>query len=214
MRAAAVLAAGVAVAAVVLVVPRLAPESRPPGAGAHWVPAGTGAGDRSAPAVVPSRPGAGSLPPVAGFSAVPLTAMSLEAVSAPGRFVTVTDEPGTLRAITVAGPVSRRRAATFRVIRGLAEPGCYTFRAADGRYLRHMSFQLRLSPDDGTELFRRDATFCARAGTVPGSVLLEAHNYPGFLVRHLGDDLWLDRFDGSAAFLTESSFAPRPPLAS
>ncbi len=167
-----------------------------------------GTGVRSAPPVDPS----GALPPAAGAGAVPAGAVSLESGNAQGRFVSVGDGRGTLRPLSAASPASSRRTATFEVVRGLAEAGCYSFRAVDGRYLRHSSFRLRLSPDEGTVLFRRDATFCARVGAGPGSVSLESHNFAGYFVRHLGDELWVDQFDGSAGFRADSSFAVRPAL--
>jgi hypothetical protein len=92
------------------------------------------------------------------------------------------------------------------------EPSCVSFRGPDGRYLRHSSFQLRLSSDEGTVLFRRDATFCPRQGFLTGSVSLESVNYPGFFLRHVGRQLWIDQFDGSSAFRADSSFLVRPPL--
>lgn len=70
-----------------------------------------------------------------------------------------------------------------------------------------------MSPDEGSKLFRGDATFCVRAGSAFGSVSLESSNYPGAFLRHRGLDLWVDFSDGSAAFRADASFWPRPPLA-
>jgi hypothetical protein len=47
---------------------------------------------------------------------------------------------------------------------------------------------------------------------VTGSVALESSNYPGWFLRHRGDELWVDQSDGSAAFLADGSFRVRPPL--
>jgi hypothetical protein len=95
----------------------------------------------------------------------------------------------------------------------LADPDCFSVRAADGRYLRHASWRVRLNLNEGTELFRGDATFCVRTGSVAGSASLESSNYPGWFLRHRGDELWVDHSDGSAAFAADSSFLIRPPLA-
>ncbi|MET0495764.1 MAG: AbfB domain-containing protein, partial [Actinoplanes sp.] len=103
-------------------------------------------------------------------------------------------------------------AVTFTAVKGLADSRCVSFRYADGRFLRHASWRLRLNPDVGTVLFRGDATFCPRPGAVPGSVALESSNYPGWFLRHRGDELWVDQSDGSAAFLADGSFRARPPL--
>jgi hypothetical protein len=58
----------------------------------------------------------------------------------------------------------------------------------------------------GTNLFGGDATFCLRAGVLPGSVSLESANYPGWFLRHRGENLWVDQSDGNATFRAESSF--------
>jgi len=99
------------------------------------------------------------------------------------------------------------------VVPGLAAESCYSLRAGDGRYLRHASWRLRLGADVGTVLFRGDATFCPRSGSVPGSVSLESFNYPGRYLRHVGTALWIDPSDGTPAFRADSSFWRRPALA-
>ena len=106
-----------------------------------------------------------------------------------------------------------RQRATFEVVPGLADTGCVSFRAQDGRYLRHLSWRIRLSPDEGTDLFRGDATFCVREGSVPDSVSLESSNYPGAFLVHRGTELWVDFSDGSPGFRSDASFRPLPPLA-
>jgi hypothetical protein len=83
----------------------------------------------------------------------------------------------------------------------------------DGGYLRHASWRLRVNHDDGTALFRGDATFCARHGSIPGTTSWESYNYPGWFLRHVGDVLWVDRSDGGSAFRVDSSFHVRGPLA-
>src|SRR5207244_365927 len=73
----------------------------------------------------------------------------------------------------VKGPVDPRD-ATFVAEAGLADPEdpqCFSLLAADGRVVRHSSFRLILAePEDkqvfwqpqDRQLFREDATFCAR----------------------------------------------------
>jgi hypothetical protein len=127
--------------------------------------------------------------------------------------VTTADDLGVLAQVGAGTDAEGRTRATFAVVPGLAQPSCVSFRAQDGRYLRHSSWRLRLSPDDGTELFRGDATFCVRPGAVPDSVSLESSNYPGAFLRHRGTELWVDPPDGSPGFSADASFRPRPPLA-
>jgi len=151
-------------------------------------------------------------PRTTGAVTVALGPLSLESQNSAGRFVA--NETG-LGVLVPAGPgadTAIRSRATFTAVPGLDDDRCVTFRYADGRFLRHASWRLQLSPNQGTELFRGDATFCARTGAAPGSVALESSNYPGWFLRHRGDELWVDQSDGSTAFLADGSFQVRPPL--
>ncbi|TDU75473.1 sigma-70 family RNA polymerase sigma factor [Streptomyces sp. KS 21] len=144
---------------------------------------------------------------------VPLGAQSLESVDRPGLFVTYDGDFAALGQVSASSGERARQRVTFTVVRGLADTGCVTFRAADGRYLRHHYLRLRLSTDDGSELFREDATFCPRPGAVAGSVTLHAHNYPGSVIRHRDGGIWLDGSDGTRAFAGQASFTVRGPAA-
>ena len=146
-------------------------------------------------------------PPAAGRDPIVPGPLSLEAQNAGGRYVTIADGLGFLAPPSPATDA----AATFTAVEGLADSRCVSFRYADGRYLRHASWRVRVDPDVGTELFRGDATFCPRDGAAAGSVLLESSNYPGWFLRHRADELWVDQSDGSAAFRADGSFRVRPP---
>jgi RNA polymerase sigma factor (sigma-70 family) len=152
-----------------------------------------------------------STPPSAGLLRV--GTVSLESGSAGGGFVTVS---GDLTVLTQVGPGSdaaTRRRATFEVVPGLADPACFSLRAPDGRYLRHSSWRLRLGRNEGTTLFRGDATYCDRPGLGAGSVSLESANFRGRFLRRVGAALWVDPDDRSTAFRLDSTFFVRPPLA-
>ncbi|MEU7115482.1 sigma-70 family RNA polymerase sigma factor [Streptomyces sp. NPDC046182] len=167
----------------------------------------------STPITSPATPSA--VPSPAGPSAVtgtvPLGAQSLESVDRPGLFVTYDGDFAALGQVSASSGERSRQRVTFTVVRGLADTGCVTFRAADGRYLRHHYLRLRLSTDDGSELFREDATFCPRPGAVAGAVTLHAHNYPGSVIRHRDGGVWLDGSDGTRAFAGQASFIVRSP---
>jgi hypothetical protein len=169
----------------------------------------------SAPAPVVPRPVGPNPTVVSPSSTQPFESglASLESVNAAGLVVTTADELGVLAPVDARSQAPARERATFEAVRGLADASCVSFRAKDGRYLRHSSWRLRLSQDDGTALFRGDATFCVRAGSVPGSVSFESSNYPGWFLRHRGTELWVDQSDDSAGFRADASFRPRPPLA-
>lgn len=145
----------------------------------------------------------------ADAAGVPLGARSLESVAQPGWFLSYAGDFATLEAVTAASDTETRRRSTVTVVAGLADPACVTLRAADGRYLRHSQLRLRLSPADGSTLFREDATFCVRPGKTSGSVVLQAYNYPALVLVHRDGAIYIDVPDGSATFDRQSSFVTR-----
>ncbi|MFD8064761.1 AbfB domain-containing protein [Streptomyces parvulus] len=76
--------------------------------------------------------------------------------------------------------------ATWTLRRGLADSSCYSFESVNypGRFLRHADSRVRTATDDGSALFRQDATFCARPGLGGSGVTFESINIPGSYLRH------------------------------
>ncbi|MER6530754.1 AbfB domain-containing protein [Streptomyces sp. NPDC001508] len=104
------------------------------------------------------------------------------------------------------GSRAERRAATFRLVDGLADGSCSSFATADGTYLRHRDFVLRAERDDGSALFREDATFCRRPAARSGAVVLESVNYPGRFLRHRNFRLRLDPYQDTDLYRADSAF--------
>uniref|UniRef100_A0AAU2VGB4 Sigma-70 family RNA polymerase sigma factor n=1 Tax=Streptomyces sp. NBC_00003 TaxID=2903608 RepID=A0AAU2VGB4_9ACTN len=182
---------------------------------AHREPGVTAAPTVGEPTPIPSRTTSAAPPPVSPSAAgtVPLGAQSLESVDEPALYLTYAGDFATLGPASASSSEQTRQRVTFTVVGGLADTRCVTFRAADGRYLRHRDLRLRLSTNDGSELFREDATFCPRPGAAAGSVTLHAHNYPGSVLRHRDGGIWLDGSDGTRAFAGQASFVMRRPWA-
>ncbi len=137
--------------------------------------------------------------PPAAASATPkptTTRRSVRSVNYPDRYWQVTD--GLVRLTT--SPDS------FKVLKGLAQPSCYSFATADGTYLRHREFVLRAEPNDGSELFAQDATFCPSTASHPGAIMLESMNYPGRYLRHKNFQLRLDPYQSSQLYIADSAF--------
>ncbi|WP_128437119.1 AbfB domain-containing protein [Streptomyces cyaneus] len=105
----------------------------------------------------------------------------------------------------VSGSESRED-STFKLIKGLSDASCYSFATADGSYLRHRSFVLRSERNDGSALFKQDATFCARSAAYSGAVMLESVNYPGRFLRHQNFQLRLAPYEHSGLYLADSAF--------
>jgi Alpha-L-arabinofuranosidase B (ABFB) domain len=166
----------------------------------------------------PSRPPAPITAPVpasprATAPTVALGPVSLESANEPGRFVAYAGDLGVLARVGTDSAAPARQAATFEVVPGLADRRCVSFRSRAGRYLRHSSWRVRLDANNGTVLFREDATYCPGAGSTADSVSLESFNYPGRFLRHVGNALWVDPSDGTASFRADSAFRVRRPLA-
>ncbi|MEV0169917.1 AbfB domain-containing protein [Streptomyces sp. NPDC050803] len=94
----------------------------------------------------------------------------------------------------------------FQLVEGLADASCYSFTTADGTVLRHRDFALRAEHDDGTRLFEQDATFCPRASSHSGAIMLESVNYPGRYLRHQNFQLRLDPYQPSDLYRADSAF--------
>jgi hypothetical protein len=90
--------------------------------------------------------------------------------------------------------------ATFVVRRGLADPSCYSLEARNypGQFLRHADFRVRLGGNDNTDLFRKDATFCAQSGA--GGVRLASVNELGTNMRHYAEEVFVATSGGGHPF--------------
>ncbi|WP_338900435.1 AbfB domain-containing protein [Streptomyces sp. TG1A-60] len=131
-----------------------------------------------------------------------------------GRYAAVrSDSLGHLDPVTSSSTTAVKQSATLTVVPGLADSTCYSFRDSSGRYLRHMDFRVRFDASNGTAIFDKDATYCARPGSVTGSVSLESYNYPGRYLRHRDYELRVDPYQDSATFRADSSFTAVLPWA-
>lgn len=133
-----------------------------------------------------------------------VTYRSVNSVNYPDRYWHVDD--GYVGLDQVRGSESRED-STFKLVKGLANSSCYSFATHDGKYLRHRSFVLRADRNDGSSLFKQDATFCPRDSSYySGAKMLESVNYPGYFLRHKNFVVRLERFEYSSLYLQDSSF--------
>ena len=129
---------------------------------------------------------------------------SIRSVNYPDRYWRVRD--GYVRLDHIGSGPEQREDATFERVSGLADSSCYSFATADGRYLRHRSFVLVEDTDDGSALFRKDATFCPRPSAASGAVMLESVNYPGRFLRHRNFQLRLEPYQHDGLYRADSAF--------
>ncbi|WP_037683543.1 glycoside hydrolase family 43 protein [Streptomyces griseus] len=142
------------------------------------------------------------------------TTRSLQSVNYPDRYAVVrSDNLGYLDPVNSSSSTAAKQSATFTVLPGLADANCYSFRDSSGRYLRHWDFRARFDADNGSAVFKKDATYCARPGSTAGSVRLESYNYPGYYLRHYNYALRVDPYQSTDTFRADSSFTAVSPWA-
>ncbi|MET9230121.1 AbfB domain-containing protein [Lentzea sp. NPDC003310] len=92
--------------------------------------------------------------------------------------------------------------ATYTVRRGLADSSCYSFESVNfpGQFLRHADSRVRNSPNDGSALFRDDATFCASPGLSGTGVTFESINKPGSYLRHFESQVFVASGNAEVGF--------------
>ncbi|GAB2578646.1 hypothetical protein Aab01nite_09160 [Paractinoplanes abujensis] len=103
-----------------------------------------------------------------------------------------------------------RQDSRFTVRRGLAAPGCFSLESAnyDGYFLRHRDYELHLDRWDSSELYQKDATFCARPVRGGNALVLESVNYPGFFLVARTSGVRIERVAAAQA----TAFLVREPL--
>ncbi|MFJ1734458.1 AbfB domain-containing protein [Streptomyces sp. NPDC088254] len=116
---------------------------------------------------------------------------SVQSVNYPDRYWRAS---GGLVRLEQSGGSEFREDASFDVVAGLSNGSCYSFRTADGTYLRHRNFVLRAERNDGSNLFSQDATFCPNWSPYSGSMTLRSVNYPDRALRHRNMELRLDQY--------------------
>ncbi|GAA1639622.1 sigma-70 family RNA polymerase sigma factor [Actinoplanes couchii] len=124
------------------------------------------------------------LPRLHGADQAPPATMVLHPA---GRPDAVVDLDGDRLAVMTGTP-----GAALTMVPGFTDRKCFSLRYADGRYVRHSSFQLVLDEVEDSLLFREDATFCTRPGVAAGTVRFTSVNYPDRFLRAGGRDLRLD----------------------
>ncbi|WP_415830359.1 AbfB domain-containing protein, partial [Kibdelosporangium persicum] len=89
--------------------------------------------------------------------------------------------------------------ATWKVVAGLADTACYSFESATkvGSYLRQQDQRVKLHASDGSDVFKKDATWCPKLGHSGSGVSLESKALPGRFLRHYGAALYAANESGA-----------------
>jgi len=113
------------------------------------------------------------------------------------------------------------RAASFRVVAGLADPQAVSFESVlkPGQFLRHRGWRLYLDPQENADIFRQDATFFVQPGLADHTRhSLQPMNYPDCRLRQQDNMLMIGpprqlRFAVDATFQLIPVEAATPPAA-
>ncbi|WP_424186793.1 AbfB domain-containing protein [Actinokineospora sp. G85] len=100
--------------------------------------------------------------------------------------------------------------ASWKVVTGLADPGCFSFESVvqPGYYLRVQTGAVVVVPADGSDQFRTQSTWCVRAGRTAAGVSLESKANPGKYLRHYQVSLYVaDGAGGQSPWETPTHFA-------
>ncbi|WP_293913578.1 AbfB domain-containing protein [Deinococcus sp.] len=132
-----------------------------------------------------------------------------------GRYIRHSGSVGYTSPVDAGSTVTTKQDATFRIVGALDGTPCYSLESRNfpGSFLRHSGFRLRIDANNGSDLMRKDATFCAQSGLAGTGVSLVSRNVPGYYIRHRDGQVWLDKNDDSALFKQDASWALAAPWA-
>lgn len=156
-------------------------------------PKPSGQGSDNKPVTPAPKPTASSKP---SASATASALTSVQSVNYPDRYWRVSNSVVGLDQVSSQSSAAARQNSSFKRVKGLADPSCYSFVTVAGNYLRHREFVLRAEHNSGSDLFKKDATFCPRPTSTSGAIMLESVNYPGRYLHHDDFQLRLDSPDG------------------
>jgi hypothetical protein len=154
--------------------------------------------------------GYGAPSPVAGGTLNPGSTISFRATTAccTTRYIRHQANAAVTSVISAASAALDKNDGSWIVRRGLANSACVSFESRNfpGDFLRHQNFQLFRQPNDGSALFRSDATFCPQAGMNGQGTSFASFNFPTRFIRHFNNNVFVASNGGTNAFDATASF--------
>ena len=120
-----------------------------------------------------------------------------------------------IQVVTSSNSTTQKQSASWTVRAGLGNSDCISFESRDtpGNFIRHSSFHLILSSDDGSKQMHEDATFCPQSGLNGQGTSIRSWNYPTRYVRHyyevgyVASNGGVQDFDNVYSFNNDVSYA-------
>jgi hypothetical protein len=146
----------------------------------------------------------------AGRAATVNTLVSLQ-VTTPGytnRYLHDQGGLATTEVVNAGSGDALKRESSFWVRPGLADASCVSFesRTAAGQYLRHSDYRVRRDANDGSALFKQDATFCPKPGLSGTGITYESYNLRGSYLRHINSEVYIAKLGGGHAWDNAAGF--------
>jgi len=131
-----------------------------------------------------------------------------------GDYLTHAGAAVNLTAVASSSSTALKQQASWTVVTGLGNSGCFSFESVDtpGSYIRHFNFVLQVEAGDGTKQFNEDATFCPQAGLNGQGNSFRLWGYPTRYIRHYNQVGYAasnggaQTFDATASFNNDVSF--------
>jgi Alpha-L-arabinofuranosidase B (ABFB) domain len=110
-------------------------------------------------------------------------AVQLQSINFPDHFIR--HQNSLASATTITSDLDKLD-SSFRIVRGLADKNAVSFQSRNfsNQYLRHQNSRLRISPSDGSDLFKQDATFFMIPGLAGTDASFRSFNFPDRFIRH------------------------------
>ncbi|KAJ7356822.1 alpha-L-arabinofuranosidase [Mycena albidolilacea] len=137
------------------------------------------------------------------------------------RYIAHTGATVNTQVVTSSDTNALKLSASWNVVAGLGNSACVSFESRDtpGSFIRHSGFQLFVNANDGSQLFREDATWCPKAGLNGQGNSIRSWSYPAHYFRHFNAILYAasnggaDTFDATASFSDDVSWVVGPAFA-
>jgi hypothetical protein len=130
------------------------------------------------------------------------------------RYLAHTGATVNTQVVSSSSDATLKQQASWTVRAGLGNSGCFSFESRDtpGSFIRHSNYELVVNANDGSKLFREDATWCTEAGLNGQGNTIRSWSYPARYIRHfnalgyIASNGGVHNFDAATLFNDDVSF--------